>query len=87
MMATLDTAAIESLRSFALGQIRHRHGMPGEERTHMVAFADMCTAALNGEEWAVERIAPALRCGTWYPLLLSDIIRATDCTRPDGAKP
>lgn len=69
-----DTAAIESLRSFA-----EQHGE--------MAFSHLCTAALAGEEWARERIACALvefldPTETGGAL---DRIRATDTTRPDGA--
>ncbi len=61
---------IEQLRAFAL-----EHGE--------IAFSHLCTAALAGEEWAIDRIGKALACGTSYPLLLADIIRATDTTRED----
>lgn len=77
---TIDTAAIESLRSFAVSR-------------GTLQFAHMCTAALNGEEWALERI--------WYFLTpgacivdatsaintahLLNLIAFTDTTRPDGA--
>lgn len=74
---TIDTAVIESLRDFALAN--------GE-----IAFNYLCTAALNGEAWAVERIAPTVR--VWNSsamagkrtVLRLDAIRATDTTRPDG---
>lgn len=74
-------SAIESLRTFALTN--------GE-----VAFAHLCTAALAGEEWAVERVtwslsniqAVVLDCG---PLSAAEFeraqihaIRATDTARP-----
>ena len=79
MQTNLDTAAIESLRSFAM-----RHGeMP---------FAHLCTAALAGEEWAVERIRNAIdlkyACLSFDDDLVAQdmlkTIRSTDCTRPDG---
>lgn len=44
----MTNTAIESLRTFALSH-------------NEIAFAHLCTAALNGEEWAVERITGALK--------------------------
>ncbi len=73
-----DTAAIKSLRTFAAAR--------GE-----VEFAHPCTAALQGEEWAAERIDAARRAlagdtfgAVDHGLALAHI-RSTDCTRPDGA--
>lgn len=69
----IDTAAIESLKQFAV--------LHGE-----VEFSHLCTAALAGEEWAEERIAPALdeflEPTKWMGCLMC--IERTDCTRPDG---
>lgn len=79
-MPNLDIAAVESLRTFAL-----THGE--------LAFAHLCTAALEGEEWAVERIDAARRAlsGQAYGVSESGValahIRKTDTTRPDGAVP
>lgn len=69
-----DTAAIESLRSFA-----ERHGE--------LQFAHLCTAALAGEEWARERIAWALVefIGPTETGGALDRIRDTDTSRPGGA--
>lgn len=73
-MTTPNTAAIESLRTFATA-------------VYELEFAHLCTAALHGEEWAVERISAALQQhtsvdegGTWT----LSAIRTTDTTRPDG---
>ena len=72
-MSNTNYAAIESLRTFAL--------------THNEAdFAHTCTAALEGEAWAELRVMPIVR----DPQYSSDAtvlrpLRATDCTRPDGA--
>lgn len=83
-MKTIDIAAAESLRTFAL---QHNE----------IAFAHLVTAALNGEEWAVVRLTngsatyphtSTLRYpGYSYSVYQGDlrIIRATDTTRPDGA--
>jgi hypothetical protein len=70
------SAAIESLRAFAM-----QHGE--------LQFAHLCTAALNGEAWAMERVEYSL---DGFDRSTSDawklrIIRATDCIRPDGATP
>lgn len=85
MMKTIDTAAIESLRSFAIA-----HGE--------IQFAHLCTAALaalngdKGEEWAVERVSDALKRIEWTAMSLREpddvkltVIRNTDTTRADGA--
>lgn len=76
--------AIEALRTFAACRLE-------------LAFAHLCTAALAGEEWAVERVSAALTLMTNlitenHAVLDHDvaairlrIIRATDTTRPDGA--
>lgn len=81
MTTTIDTAAVESLRTFALA-----NGEP--------LFAHLCTAALNREGWAVERIESVLRLialanaaerwreGADRSL---DVILSTDTSRPDGA--
>lgn len=79
MTTMIDTAAIESLRSFA-----EQHGE--------IQFAHLCTAALQGEGWAIERMREipfkidmqAMTCGRRRVAMLT-VIRATDTTRPDGA--
>ncbi len=74
----MNNAAIEALRNFAMSN-------------NEIAFAHLCTAALNGEEWAAERINSALRalCGLAFSQPESGValahIRRTDTTRPDGA--
>ena len=87
MTNTIDTAAAKAIRSFAVAH-------------NELQFAHLCTAALQGEEWAVRRIGLALgdidqmiadgatyrdgRKMTELEILL-DVIRSTDTTRPDGA--
>lgn len=96
MSKTIDIEAVKSLRAFALHQGCANLGhLPRDvsERADLVAFAHLCTAALQGEEWAVERIAPSL--SAWdicrlvpnysAELAMLASIRATDTTRPDGA--
>lgn len=76
MITTIDTAAVEVLRSFAV-----EHGE--------VQFAHLCTAALAGEQWAIDRLAPVVReVATLHPNDTTDrlhIIERTDTSRPDGA--
>lgn len=95
----METAAIESLRTFALAN-------------NETAFAHLCTSALNGEAWAVERVTGALKLiatrsaalhahvvalkaqaspehkdyfeADVSPLTL-EIVQTIDTTRPDGA--
>lgn len=102
-MTNPNTAAIESLRTFALAhnesgrstQRRHVgvHAFEAADRDHLAAFAHLCSAALNGEQWAVERLADVLELFDAYMLNNSDydtaqakldVILATDTTRPDG---
>mgnify|MGYP001608257260 FL=1 len=70
--------AIESLRTFALA-----HGE--------VSFAHLCTAALNGEAWAVERVESVLERIAVHAEALAGglskltLIRSTDTTNPDGS--
>jgi hypothetical protein len=68
--------AIESLRSFALAH-------------NEIAFAHLCTAALEGEEWAVELVDLVLEVvgpdPTLHPEHTARIIRIADTMRPDGA--
>lgn len=80
MTNTIDTAAAESLRNFAVTN--------GE-----FAFAHLVTAALAGEEWAMQRTnLVLLKIGrlslqgsqSHFEAKL-EIIRTTDTTRPDGA--
>lgn len=84
---SIDTAAAESLRSFAVAN-------------NELQFAHLVTAALAGEAWAVERLDTvtveiARYGGIDSPLsskatntrVVLRIIRKTDTTRPDGATP
>lgn len=79
-MKNIDRDYIGKLGAFALN-----HGY--------VQFAHLCTAALNGEEWAVERVTQALELisdredeGTHSTLRATrEAIRSTDTTSPDGA--
>ncbi len=75
----MATTAIESLRTFV-------------ERHAKIQFSHLCTAAIEGEDWAIERIAMAFEiwdkpskhgASDTTPLLL-ETIRNTDITRPDG---
>lgn len=75
----MNNAAVESLYSFAFAH-------------HFYAFAHLCTEALNGEEWAVERVAEALLALENFQLAGRNseesklvVIHATDTSRPDGA--
>lgn len=43
----IDTAAIEPLKQFA-------------EQNGEIEFAHLCTAALQGEEWAIERVSSVI---------------------------
>lgn len=88
--ASTDTAAIESLRAFAIAH-------------NELAFAHLCTIALDGSdcgdevcpdcdatEWARERVAVvvaevARTKSAYRDEVALNIIRATDTTRPDGA--
>lgn len=75
-----DTATLENLRTFALA-----HGE--------VAFASLCTAALAGERWAIDRLRqPRANLASMLPLPTDKpgdydadrlaVIRSTDTTRP-----
>lgn len=85
-MPTLDPAAALSLQAFT---IAHTSELP-----NALPFAHMVTSALNGEEWAVERLCHAITriedmqiangLATGSTAYALEIIRATDCTRPDG---
>lgn len=60
-------------------------------------FAHLVVAADAGEQWAVERVNDAVACAgaacaeavaehrPWDDAGLLAVVRATDCTRPDGA--
>lgn len=78
MSMELDIAATESLRDFALAR--------GE-----IKFNHLCNAALDGEKWAIKRVEWALiriaELGVQTNGYTSwtDVIRATDTSRPDGA--
>lgn len=66
---------IESLRSFAIAN-------------NEVSFAHLCTAALGGERWAVDRIDSVMREWCFAPCDEDAVIAMmedTDTTRPDGA--
>jgi hypothetical protein len=85
--------AIESLRTFATEHATNRNSSHYSYRAELSAFVHMCTAALDGQEWAVKRVTDTLRRideGEKYrdadqvQIKLS-AIRATDTTRPDGA--
>ena len=76
-MTNTNNTAIESLRTFALNH-------------NEIAFAHLVTAALNGEDWAVERVSEALDNMLFGHASTNDtdmlrVIRATDTARPDGA--
>lgn len=74
-MMPIDTDAIESLRSFA-----EQHGE--------LQFAHLCTAALQGEEWAAERLDVVLHEWCFAPCdedRVLELVQDADCTRPDGA--
>jgi hypothetical protein len=68
---------IEALRTFAVAN-------------NEMAFAHLCTAALNGEGWAIGRVNHVITAAAAYrnrtavrgPLAL---IRDADTARPDGA--
>ncbi len=97
-MTNPNTAAIESLRTFALAQcVSSAHPHDYANNDVFVRFGHLCTAALAGEEWAVERIASLC---DWLSRIsnahrervlegngcaLRDAIRATDTLRPDSA--
>lgn len=77
MTKTIDTAAIESLCAFA-----ESHGE--------IQFAHLCTEAMNGEEWAVERMVEARDRLSQFANTRNNevnrvyVLRTTDTTRPDG---
>jgi hypothetical protein len=86
-MKTTNNDAIESLRSFAVAN-------------NEIDFAHLCTAALDGEVWAVERIAPVVTehandvefcalnshwVGNALIATTRTLIRSTNTARPDGA--
>lgn len=87
-ITTADTAAIESLRAFAVAHLAD------DSDAQFAGFAHMCTCALSGEAWAIERfieafdgvhdvISTARRPRDDAKVI--GIIRSTDTTRPDGA--
>lgn len=83
-MTTLDTVVALSLQAFAIAHT--------SELDNALPFAHLVTAALNGEEFAIDRVSHVIALiaegtamhGQDDPSDLR-IIRATDCTRPDGA--
>lgn len=77
----MDNASLESLRNFALAH-------------NEIAFAHLCTAALEGEVWAVERVDHVLdiiidnnivRADGGYCRTKLEVIHNANTTRPDGA--
>lgn len=87
MANAIDTAAVSELRNFA--------------QTHNeLQFAHLCTAAINGDQWATDSIEFALErvakaefsmtrlgavvSGDTIETLKLRIIRTTDTARPDG---
>lgn len=84
MMTNTNRDAIESLRNFAVEHCE-------------IAFAHLCTSALNGEEWAAERVLGALDDIEFQKNRFNDAthqwddndtlasIRGIVTTRPDGA--
>lgn len=89
-----NTDAIESLRTFAVSHGTAHVGTweDAGDKVHLLQFAHLCTAALHGEEWAVERANEALRLieggrhGQFAPTddWKRECIRATDTARPDA---
>ena len=72
-MTKQQTTEIESLRTFALAH-------------NEIKFAHLCTAALNGEEWAMTRMLDVIdMCDGFSSAGVLNVIRATDTMRPDGA--
>lgn len=83
-MTNTNRTEIENLRAFAVAH-------------NEMEFAHLCTAALHAlqgderEQWAIERIAPAVRTfrAAFLPrdvdIMRINAIRNTDTTRPDGA--
>lgn len=76
---TTERAALESLRSFA-----YAHGE--------MAFGHMVTAALNGEQWAIDRATPVaerfaadIKVIDRHTQATLQVVRATDATNPDGS--
>jgi len=97
-MTNTNRTAIESLSSFAINaRADIEQGLCADSRPdhkHLVAFAHMCTSAIQGESWAIERMNRTLvdieRLGTVLPDGVTDntrlaVILATDTARPDGA--
>jgi hypothetical protein len=100
---TNTNAAIESLRSFAMEHVTTNNADVGRDESwypgcnSSFAFVHLCTAALEGEEWAMERIGSVVEEWTYFNAVRCEIpesrfteyalesIRATDTTRPDGA--
>ena len=74
-MSNPDAVALGNLSAFAF-----RHGQFG--------FAHLCAEALSGEAWAIQRILPALALlplskDMHHALVLRNVIRLTDTTRPE----
>jgi hypothetical protein len=80
MPKALDTTTLENLRAFA-----NEHGM--------IPFAHLVTQALGQQPWAVERVTGVVRAAISARELSAEafnaqllaMMRATDCTAPDGA--
>ncbi len=75
----MTTTAIENLRAFAISH-------------NELDFAHLCTAALNGEQWAVDRVNNVLdqvvAAKDWLAErkhFTLNAIRSANTTRPDGA--
>ncbi len=94
MNQAIDTAAIESLRTFAINYADANTERQSTNRDNLLNFVHMCTAALDGEEWAEERIGNVLSRISWIRSgnirntddeIRIAVIRSTSTTRPDGA--
>lgn len=91
MTNTIDTATIESLRAFA--DAHHATGSLSQHEK-CIAFYNLCTSALRGEEWAIDRVTDMIDrlgarvrdCGplTSYEFESERLrqILATDTSRP-----
>jgi hypothetical protein len=78
MKNAINTALADRLRNFALSH-------------NEIEFAHFVSAALAGEQWAVERFVaieppvPNAENYDWYAARVLRVIRSIDPTRPDGA--
>ncbi len=93
MNQAIDTAAIESLRTFSINYADTNTERQSTNRDNLLNFAHLCTAALAGEEWAVTRLHYFTIPGSCIvdatsainTAHLLNLIQFTDTTRPDGA--